>query len=54
MELKCPVCNGTSFFEEERRLDSRWKATPRKVKVMICRKCKFMMLFAEEGSVWAP
>ena len=50
--LECPLCHGTVFKKEEGYLHSKWRMNDQFVRIMICEKCKFIMLFSEGKSIW--
>lgn len=51
-QLRCPLCGGMSFQQEESRQDSRWGFTTHRMTLMICRQCKFVMSFYDKHSMW--
>lgn len=48
--LRCPVCGGTSFQQEQSRSDSRWGFTSHRMTLMVCRQCTFVMHFYDRHS----
>ncbi|MDD1778972.1 MAG: hypothetical protein LUQ65_12475 [Candidatus Helarchaeota archaeon] len=46
--LECPLCHGTVFRREEASLHGKWEVTHHIAEMLICEKCKFIMLFSEE------
>ena len=39
IQLKCPICGGTTFRKEEGKIDSKWGFTAHKVLIFICNEC---------------
>ena len=50
-QLACPLCKGRKFQEEEGRLESKWGQTEHKVDMLVCKKCKYILLF-NKGRTW--
>ena len=50
--LTCPLCSGTSFFQEIGRLDSRWGLTSHRVTMMICQNCRYILHFYDKNSIF--
>jgi predicted nucleic-acid-binding Zn-ribbon protein len=50
--LRCPLCHGTDFQQEEGGLDSKWGFSQHRMWIMICEKCRFVMLFSKGRSFW--
>lgn len=48
----CPLCGGRSFRQEEGRLDSLWGLTSHKLLLLVCERCRFVMHFYRENSIW--
>jgi hypothetical protein len=43
--LRCPLCGGLEFDEEQGRLDSRWGITSHKLVMRICINCGLVLQF---------
>ena len=43
--LKCPLCAGTEFDQQQGRMDSRWGITSHKLVLQICRQCGLVLQF---------
>lgn len=50
--LICSVCRGSAFDREQGRIDSRFGFTSHKVNILICKQCRFVMLFGEGRSIF--
>ena len=44
--LKCPLCGGLEFAQEQGRMDSRWGLTSHKLVLMICQTCGLVLQFS--------
>jgi len=44
--LKCPLCGGTEFDQQQGRMDSRWGLTSHKLVMKICRTCGLVLQFS--------
>lgn len=44
--LKCPLCGGTQFDQQQGRMDSRWGLTSHKLVLKICQKCGLVLQFS--------
>lgn len=49
VELRCPVCSGTSFDEEEGRMQTRWGMGSHIFTIRICHRCKHALFFYQRG-----
>jgi uncharacterized protein len=43
--LKCPLCGGLEFEQQEGRMDSRWGITSHKLVMQICQRCGLVLQF---------
>ena len=50
--LVCPLCQSTEFKKEEGKIDSRWGVTAHKVTLMICKNCRFTMIFSKGRTIF--
>ena len=48
-ELVCPVCRGSSFRDEEGRLQTRWGMSSHVLTMKVCDRCSYVLLF-HQGS----
>jgi len=53
-ELACPICGGRDFDEQTAREDSQWGMTTMRMRMLICRRCAFVMQFALGRSLFVP
>jgi hypothetical protein len=53
-ELACGVCGGRSFDEHTSREDSQWGMTTFRMRLLICKRCGFVMQFALGRSLFVP
>ena len=44
--LKCPLCDGTQFDQQQGRMDSRWGLTSHKLVLKICKRCGLVLHFS--------
>ena len=44
--LRCPLCDGMEFDQEQGRMDSRWGMTSHKLVLMICQRCGLVLQFS--------
>ena len=44
--LRCPLCDGREFDQQQGRMDSRWGLTSHKLVLMICRRCGLVLQFS--------
>ena len=51
-ELACPLCENTSFQQEESRQDSRWGWTTHRMTLLICQRCRYVLHFYDANSIW--
>lgn len=52
--LACPICGGRDFDEQTSREDSQWGMTTMRMRMLICRRCAFVMQFALGRSLFVP
>jgi hypothetical protein len=52
--LSCQVCGGRDFDEQTAREDSQWGMTTMRLRMLICRRCGFVMQFALGTSWFVP
>lgn len=52
--LACPICGGRDFDEQTSREDSRWGMTTMRLRMLICRRCAYVMQFALGRSLFVP
>jgi uncharacterized protein len=52
LTLACPLCENTTFEREESRQDSRWGFTSHRMTLMVCRRCKYVLHFYDEHSIF--
>ena len=50
--LHCPLCNGNIFDREESRQDSRWGFTSHRMTLLICRRCRYVLHFYDNHSIF--
>jgi len=50
-KLRCPICGNTVFDLEEGKIDSKWRFTTHKVKILVCRRCGYVILFYEGRTI---
>ncbi len=50
--LACPLCGGTSFQQEEGRLDSKWGLTSHKMTLLVCDNCRYILHFYDRNSIF--
>lgn len=53
-DLSCQVCRGRSFDEHTSREDSQWGMTTFRMRLLICKRCGFVMQFALGRSLFVP
>jgi hypothetical protein len=53
-ELACPVCGGRDFDEQLGREDSQWGMTTLRMKMLICKRCSYVLQFALGRSMFVP
>lgn len=44
--LRCPLCQGTTFDQQQGRMDSRWGMTSHKLVLKICKQCGLVLQFS--------
>lgn len=49
-ELVCPVCQGTSFTEEEGRIETRWGMSNHVLTMRVCQRCSYVLFFRPSGA----
>jgi uncharacterized protein YbaR (Trm112 family) len=52
--LACPVCGGRDFDEQLGREDSQWGMTTMRMRMLICKRCSYVLQFALGRSVFVP
>ena len=52
--LACLVCGGRSFEEQTSREDSQWGMSSFRMKLLICRRCGYVMQFYLGASLFVP
>ncbi len=52
IQLKCPICGGTTFRKEEGKIDSKWGFTAHKVLVFICNECGYILQFYKGRTIF--
>lgn len=50
--LRCPLCAGEQFQREESRQESRWGFTSHRMTLLICRRCRYVLHFYDEHSIF--
>ncbi len=50
--LACPLCEGRDFSREESRQDSRWGFTSHRMTLLICHRCRYVLHFYDEHSIF--
>ena len=50
--LRCPLCGSEEFQREESRQDSRWGFTSHRMTLMICQRCRYVLHFYDEHSIF--
>ena len=45
--LRCPMCSGTSFDEEEGRMQTRWGMGAHIFTIQVCRRCSHTLFFRQ-------
>ncbi|WP_420113893.1 hypothetical protein [Pseudactinotalea sp.] len=50
VELQCPVCNGTSFREEEGKVETRWGMSKHVLTMRVCQSCAHVLFFYQGGA----
>jgi len=51
-QLVCPLCQNTEFEKQEGKMDSKWGFTAHKIKLMICKNCRFIMSFSKGRTIF--
>ena len=51
-QLRCPLCDNTTFSQEESRQDSRWGWTTHRMTLLICQRCRYVLHFYDSNSIW--
>lgn len=52
LPLRCPLCAGQQFRQEESRQDSRWGFTSHRMTLMICERCRYVLHFYDTHSIF--
>ena len=52
VRVRCPICGGTEFDVEEGRIDSKWGFTSHVVRLLVCRRCGYVLLFYKGRSIF--
>lgn len=52
--LSCFVCDGRSFDQQTSREDSQWGMSTFRMKLLVCRRCGFVMQFYLGASMFVP
>lgn len=47
--LSCPACSGTTFNDEEGRVETRWGMSKHNLTMKVCRRCSHVMFFYQDG-----
>ena len=50
--LQCPLCGYGDFQREESRQDSRWGFTSHRMTLLICRRCRYVLHFYDQHSIF--
>ncbi|GGL21811.1 hypothetical protein GCM10014719_24770 [Planomonospora parontospora subsp. antibiotica] len=50
--LLCPLCGNSEFQQAEGLLDSRWGMTTRRLILMICTRCRYILHFYDKDSIF--
>jgi hypothetical protein len=50
--LKCPLCGGLEFEQQQGRMDSRWGITSHKLVLQICKRCGLVLQFSAGRGIW--
>jgi hypothetical protein len=53
-ELACPICGCRQFDEQTSRQDSQWGVTSFRMRLLICRRCAYVLHFALGRSLFDP
>jgi C4-type Zn-finger protein len=51
-ELRCPLCQGTTFEREEERTDSRWGFSTHVKTLLVCDRCRYVLTFYDTNSIF--
>lgn len=49
-ELVCPVCRGTTFSEEEGKIETRWGMSNHVLTMRVCQRCSYVLFFRPSGA----
>lgn len=49
-QLRCPLCGGMQFDQQESRQESRWGFTSHRMTLMICTRCTYVLHFYDKHS----
>ena len=52
ISLRCTVCDGTEFQDEETREDSRWGFTSHVMTLKVCVRCRHVIHFYDAHSLF--
>ena len=50
--LACPICGGQDFEEQLSREDSQWGYTSFRMRLLICRRCQYVLHFSRGRSMF--
>lgn len=50
--LTCPLCRGSDFDREAGKVDSEWGFTAHRVRIFICKRCRYTLLFSEGRTIF--
>lgn len=48
----CPMCGNQTFTQERGKFDSEWGVTARRVTLLICERCAFVLSFYDGRSIF--
>jgi uncharacterized protein len=51
-ELSCPICQSRDFEQQLSREDSQWGFTSLRMRLLICRRCQYVLHFSRGSSVF--
>ena len=51
-KIRCPLCGGTRFQQEESRQDSPWGFSSHRMTLLICERCRYVLHFYDEQSIF--
>ena len=48
----CPLCGNRTFQQEEGKLDSAWGITAHRMRMLVCERCQYVMMFYDGNTIW--